>query len=188
MLNRNILRLGLLAAGFAAGAVFVTVPALAGEVYSWRTEDGAYAFTDDPKAIPARYRDRAATRTNTSISNYARLTAPESGSTDAYAARLAQRLEHLRGLNRDLDAAGRRTTTPSTPAISIDTGDLNVGVPAGGGDGPLVIENVRFRYKNEMATRHNTVVRKGDTTVAVIKGQRNVGAINQAPEVTHMVD
>jgi hypothetical protein len=39
-----------------------------------------------------------------------------------------------------------------------------------------------------MATRHNTVVRKGDSTVAVIKGQRNAGEINQAPEVTHEVD
>jgi len=188
MLNRNMLTLGLLAAGLTAGVLLHSVQAQAGEIYSWRTEDGAYAFTDDPKAIPARYRDRVETRTNTSISNYARLTAPEPGSGDAYAARLAQRLDHLRGLNRDLDAAERRPQAVSAPAISVDTGELNVGLPTDEGTGPVVIENVRFRHRGEIATRHNKVVRKGDTTVAVIKGKRNVGPVNQDPEITHMVD
>jgi hypothetical protein len=188
MLIRTTLRLGLMAAGFTAAAGLFTLPALAGEIYSWRTEDGAYAFTDDPKAVPARYRNQAETRTNTGIANYARLTAPEPGSGDAYAKRLAQRLDHLRDLNRNLDSPGQTHAVPSVPSLSIKSGDLNNGVPVDGNEGPVVIETVRFRYRGEMATRHNTVVRKGDSTVAVIKGQRNAGEINQAPEVTHEVD
>ena len=76
----------------------------------------------------------------------------------------------------------------SAPPVSIDVGDLNIGIPTDAGEGPVVIENVRFSYKGEMATRNNKVVRKGNTTVAVIKGQRHVGEINQAPDITHMVD
>ena len=41
--------------------------AAADTVYSWRTEDGAYAFTDDLQAIPARYRSQVKTRQMTGL-------------------------------------------------------------------------------------------------------------------------
>ncbi|MGI9591601.1 MAG: DUF4124 domain-containing protein, partial [Myxococcota bacterium] len=47
----------LLTAGLLLGSA---APASASEIYSWRTEDGGYSFTDDPNAIPARYRDQVA--------------------------------------------------------------------------------------------------------------------------------
>jgi len=188
MLNRFMLRQGLFAAGCTAAALLLGVPAGAGEIYSWRTEDGAYAFTDDAKAIPARYRDQVETRANADLGGYARLTAPAPGSTDAYAKRLARRLEYLRALNRELDVAHAPATVASTQAISLDSGPLNIGLPVDDADGPVIIENVRFRYQGEEATRHNTVVRKGGKTVAVIKGQRNIGPINQGPGITHQVD
>ena len=46
----------------AAFGAALAAPAVADPVYSWRTEDGGYAFTDDPKGIPARYRDQAQVR------------------------------------------------------------------------------------------------------------------------------
>ena len=47
--------------GLAAVGALVVAPlalgasAAADTVYSWRTDDGAYAFTDDLQAIPARF-------------------------------------------------------------------------------------------------------------------------------------
>jgi len=179
MLNGSMLTRGLRVAGVAAAAVLFTIPALADEIYSWRTEDGAYAFTDDPKAVPARYRDQAKTRTDNRIANYARLTAPEAGSGDAYAQRLSGRLDHLRGLNRDLDAANAPRPVPPAETLSLDTGNLNVPLAGGNGRGPMVIEKVRYQLPGEMATRHNVVVRQGDETIAVIQGKRNSGGIDQ---------
>jgi hypothetical protein len=163
-----------------------TMPALAGEIYSWRTEDGGYAFTDDPKAIPARYVKQSATRKAANLSDYPRLTAPAAGSTEAYSEQLDARLEHLRRLNRDLDAAYARTPEgAAVEALSVQTGQFNVGVPVDqGSEGPVVIEKVRFRHKGEMATRHNVVIRKGDEVIAVIKGSPLVTQIDQAPEIS----
>jgi len=188
MLNGSMLTRGLRGAGIAAAAMLFTVPALAGEIYSWRTEDGAYAFTDDLKAVPVRYRDQVETRADNRIANYARLTAPEAGSSEAYAKRLAARLDHLRALNRDLDATHAPAPVAATQTLSLDTGVLNVALPGDTASGPVVIENIRYRHDGELATRHNVVVRKGGETVAIIQGKRNIGEINQAPGLTHWVD
>ena len=40
----------------------LAAPAAAGTLYSWTTEEGTIAFTDDAKRIPARYRDVAKRR------------------------------------------------------------------------------------------------------------------------------
>jgi hypothetical protein len=185
-----MLRYGLWTAAVAAGTLIVAAPALAGEVYSWRTEDGGYAFTDDEKAIPPRYRDRVETRTIEGLGDYHRLTAPPAGATDDYSRRLADRLDHLRSLNRSLDAAyAPRRAETGVESLAVQTGKFNIGVPLDGdGDGPVVIEKVRFRHKGEMATRHNLVVRKGDEVLAVIKGSPLISEINQAPEISEMVD
>ena len=111
----STLRSAVRVAGIAAAVLMFGLPALAGEVYSWRTEDGGYAFTDDPKAVPPRYRDRAQARTTAGLSDYERLTAPEAGSTDAYAQRLADRLDHLRALNQNLDQAEAWAAAASAP-------------------------------------------------------------------------
>lgn len=178
------------AAIIATLTLIFAAPALAGEIYSWRTEDGGYAFTDDEKAIPPRYRDRVETRKIEGLGDYHRLTAPEAGSNDAYSRRLADRLDHLRSLNRNLDAAyAPRPVETGVESLAVQTGRFNLGVPLEGeGDGPLVIEKVRFRHQGEMATRHNLVVRKGDEVLAVIKGNPLVSEINQAPEISEMVD
>lgn len=184
----SVLREGLRVAGAIALTGGVALPAVAGEIYSWRTEDGAYAFTDDHKAIPARYRAVAQSRETADLAGYERLTKPPAGSGDAYAARLAARLERLRALNRDLDARSQRTAeAQGLTSLSIAAGGLNLGVPMNGADGPVIVDKVRFRYNDEMATRHNLVVKQGGKILTVIKGDPLVGPINQAPDVQRMV-
>jgi len=190
-MSRNaMLRDGLRTAAIATVTLIFALPALAGEIYSWRTEDGGYAFTDDEKAIPARYRDQVETRTTADLSDYPRLTAPDAGASDAYSRRLSDRLDHLRLLNRDLDSAyAPRPVEPGVDSLAVQSGQFNIGVPLEGeGDGPLVIEKVRFRHRREMATRHNTIIRRGDELLAVIKGRPLISEINQAPEISEMVD
>ena len=46
-------------AALVAGVGFAAPGAQAGEAYAWTTEDGVYAYTDDPKKVPSRYRDQA---------------------------------------------------------------------------------------------------------------------------------
>ena len=185
-----MLRYGLRTAAIAAATLIVAAPALAGEIYSWRTEDGGYAFTDDEKAIPPRYRDQVETRTTEGLEDYPRLTEPDTGASDAYSRRLADRLDHLRSLNRDLDSAyAPQPAETGVDSLAVQTGQFNIGVPLEGeGEGPLVIEKVRFRHKSEMATRHNTVIRRGDELLAVIKGKPLISEINQAPDISEMVD
>jgi len=184
-----MLRNGLRAAGVAALTLFFTLPALAGEIYSWRTEDGGYAFTDDPKAIPPRYRDQVETRATARLNDYSRLTVPEAGASDDYAQRLSDRLDYLRALNRDLDEAYAPRPVEGATPLTVQAGNFNLAVPPNSaGEGPLVVEKVRFRHKREMATRHNLVIRRGDEVLAVIKGDPLVTQINQSPEISEMVD
>ncbi len=174
----------------AAITVFFSLPALASEFYSWRTDDGGYAYTDDVKAIPPRYRDRAQSQRTQGIESYERLTTPPPGTMDAYSHRLSNRLEHLRELNRDLDRANARPEYRSqVESLQIGTGALNVGIPVNDdSDEPVVIEKIRYRHRDEMATRHNLVVKKGDRVLTVIKGDPLVGEINQAPGISDMVE
>jgi len=169
---------------------FLGLPAQASEYYSWRTEDGGFAYTDDVKAIPPRYRDRAKSQQTESITGYRRLTAPPAGTMDAYQKRLSNRLEYLRALNRDLDLATARPEYRSVvDGIEVNAGSVNVGIPVtDASDDPIVIEKIRFRHRDEMATRHNLVVKKGDRVLTVIKGKPLIGEINQAPGISEMVE
>ena len=47
-------------------------PAFAGNVYSWVTDDGTYAFTDDPKRIPAKHKAEAKARPMGDLKRYGR--------------------------------------------------------------------------------------------------------------------
>jgi hypothetical protein len=186
----TMLRYGPRAVSIAAATLIFGLPALAGTVFSWRTEDGGYAFTDDAKAIPPRYRDQVETRQTEGLGGYHRLTTPDAGATATYSQRLADRLDHLRSLNRDLNAAyAPQPVETGVDSLAVQAGTLNVEVPLDGADdGPVVIEKVRFRHKGEMATRHNLVVRKGDGVLAIVKGNPLVSEINQAPDISEMVD
>ncbi|MBW2290153.1 MAG: hypothetical protein JRG90_20350 [Deltaproteobacteria bacterium] len=184
-----MLRDGLCWTAVAALTVCFSLPALASEIYSWRTDDGGYAYTDDAKSIPPRYRDRAQTQQTQGIGSYGRLTAPPAGTMDAYAKRLSNRLEHLRALNRDLDRAGARPEYENAVnSIQVNAGSVNVGVPVGNSDEPIVIEKIRFRHHGEMATRHNLIVKQGDRVLTVIKGSPLITEINPNPGISEMVE
>ena len=86
--------------GAAAFAAALAAPAAADPVYSWRTEDGGYAFTDDPKAIPrALSRSGAEARDRARLHDYKRYTPSDDAATERYAEQLTRRLEHLRAVN-----------------------------------------------------------------------------------------
>ena len=87
--------------------------AAAEEIYTWRTQDGGYSFTDDAKAIPPRYRDRVEVRRLEGLEGYPRFTPKDDEATHRYEERLAARLEYLRALNRQAMAP-----PPGTPAAS----------------------------------------------------------------------
>lgn len=169
---------------FLGGAVLLlATPALGGTVYSWRTEEGGVAFTDDEDNVPPRYADRVETRASGTLAGYARYTGEDPGAIARYEERLAARLAHLRALN----AARERGALPARAAEVRQTVSLRTGgeyAPSleldAAGEGPVVMEWVRMKPEGQIATRHNLVVRQGDRTLAVVKGRMHyeVGAPN----------
>ena len=111
----------------------LAAPAQASDIYTWRTEDGATAFTDDPKAIPARYRDQVETRRAAALGGYERFSRQDSAVTDPYELRLAKRLERLRAINGNQGSApfASRLRGEAPGYLTLNTGGRN----AGGVDG-----------------------------------------------------
>ncbi len=161
-------------------------PALAGNVYSWVTEDGTYAFTDDPKRIPAMHKSEAQSRPMGDLKRYERFTVDRTGK--GYTDRLHQRKAELRER-----ATAQAPVVTAAPAVGAGSG-LKYAIPfigggspggnrgaqmqlglggmgAGDSDEPMSIESIRMQPEQGKATRHWTVVKQGDRVVAVIKGE-----------------
>jgi len=160
---------------FGLGMLVVT-PALSGEIYSWDTGDGHIAFTDNPKNIPARYRDQVTVRKSAGIEDYKRFTAEDSARTDRYAEQLAQRIEYLRRVNQRREAAPTGLANVGTATISVSGVDLRL--PAADTDKPLIVEKLRVLASGQISTRHDTLVSQGGTPLAIIRGNQEgeVGA------------
>ncbi len=147
-------------------------PAAAGSFYRWVSSDGTISFTDEAKRIPKAYRASAELIHTTDLQSYDRYT-PRRTSTADHAGRLVERLARLRDLNQE--AAPAPATHPAAPSgelteIEVD-GQTVLRVPTSGGDeGPLVVEQVRVRPRGRLSTHHNTVIRRGDEIVAVVRG------------------
>ncbi len=149
--------------------------------YAWRTEEGAYAFTDDPRAIPEAYRKQAEQRTLRSLRSYGRLTPSNPRATSDYAKRLDARLAYLRERNERAAmaeaVADARTDRGSAPAVLLHTGgkrspllEINP-VGADASDEPVIVETLRAHPANRIVTRNNTVVRQGDRTLAIVRSR-----------------
>jgi len=180
---------GLRAAGVASLLLLLAVPALAGEIYTWRTEDGTTAFTDDAKAIPARYRAQVKTREAEGIEQYNRYTGPKPGAQSDYAERLAARLEHLRALNDHLYAPAAPTRPVAQPSVALNTQDLTIDTPTDGAAAePTLIQKFRTQYPGEEGTRHDTAISRGGKVLTVVKGERHVGGIDQRPAGLELLD
>lgn len=190
------LRMGeLLIVGFLV--IGLAGPALAGNVWSWVTDDGTYAFTDDPKRIPARHRGEARTRPMGELTRYERYTEVSTDSDEPYAERLRARQTELRA------EAGTAPLGAVIGAPPTQGAGVVYAIPATGGRGsagsgasimlplrkgqtpsdpePTTVESIRVRSRESLATRHFTVVKQGDRIVTVIKGERRQRSLEDAP-------
>jgi len=168
-------------------SLWVATPVLAGTVYSWTTEDGTFAYTDDAKRIPAKYRATAGQRNVGRFGDYERLTPAPSAVEKPYAERLNERLASLResaAPESDVRALASAPSADPKLAYRLPVGggknrggqgaDVSIALDGGQADDEkTVIDRVRVRPEDSMATRYVTVVRKGDKIQTVIREERN---------------
>jgi hypothetical protein len=148
--------------------------AASAEIYSWRTEDGAYAFADDPSAIPARYKDQVRVRGSSKLGSYKRFTPKDDVASKTYEKRLAQRLERLRAFNSPPEpsqpaAPGGSGPARETVTLRSGNGGSSVEIATEPGDEPLVIETVFVRRDGKAVVQPMRVTRRGDHVIAVEK-------------------
>lgn len=182
-------RTGLRFGKFLLGAFLVAGlagPAFAGNVYSWVTEDGTYAFTDDSKRIPAKHKANATSRSMGKLTRYERYTAIPAERGKPYAERIRERQNELRGVTVAApQGAVVGAIASQDPGIGVQipvSGDGATGrstslwVPVQGSTSvdsdPTTVESIRVKPSDSLATRHWTVIKKGDQVVTVIKGER----------------
>jgi hypothetical protein len=169
--------------GRLAGATLLVAalaaPAAAEPVYSWRTEDGGYAFTDDPKAIPPRYRDQAEVRETERLEDYKRYTPADDHATQRYAEQLDRRLERLRRLNAPRPQptavyAPAPVAAGPSPSISMRSDEgfapsVEISEATGDSGEPIVVDTLFTRPEGKMVTRQTTVVRQGDRVLSIVR-------------------
>jgi hypothetical protein len=168
----------LLPCASAAAALLLAGPSSAGSYYSYRTDEGAYAFTDDVKAIPAAYRAEAKRHALRPLRAYERMTPSDARATSDYSKRLDERLAHLRGRNEPVRAESSPGTARGTAStIALQTGGENSPVlqisPAegGGSSGPVIVETLAAKPAGGIVTHNNTVVRQGDQTLVIVRSR-----------------
>jgi hypothetical protein len=164
MLSGSFHALQRVAVAVTTGCLLSTAAMAGGTAYHWVTEDGTYAFTDDPKAIPARYRDQAEAHTLKPLRDYPRFTPVETPRGIARA-----EADTAPAADGPMVAAAQGYVGPT---VSIRTGDdfsPTIDVSPGTSLEPVVIEKRRFRPESSVATRSNTIVSQGDRVLTIIK-------------------
>jgi hypothetical protein len=180
-------------ASFVTGLAVIAVgmmlgtPADAGEIYSWKTENGEAAFADDPKKVPARYRDQVSLRDAKGLDDYERFTAGVGAPEASYPDQLAARLDHLRAMNMETRAAQPNQGGNGSGIVSVRVADMDIQLAGGPADVPVIIEEVRVIRDGQIATHHDTVVRQGNRTLAIVRG-REAGEIDGASNITNEED
>jgi len=160
-----------------AAVLLLAGSAAAERIYAWRTDAGAYSFTDDPEAIPARYQDRAQLRQTGNLDDYRRFTPADGRSSDRYHQELAARLDYLRAASGMTPAASQRSTAVALAAApsgltyrtggSEVAGGLEVSLPSS--NEPTIVEQVWMRPSGKMVSQLVEVVRQGDRIIAINK-------------------
>lgn len=172
----------------AAVAFALAAPASAGTLYAWRTDEGAFAFADELRRVPEKYRDRVEKRETRSLSGHERYTPQDDAAVDAYASALESRLQTLRQRSAALErmiagqaAVGTQAASAPNAAggvtVRMDSRgrpivDIAPGAVAQGG-GPIVIEDVLAKPEGSLNTRTNTVIRRGDEVISVVRPLHN---------------
>jgi len=148
----------------------VAIPATAGTLYQWRTEEGSLAFADSIKKVPARYQAEMMTRKMASLSDYDRFTPVDDAVNTRYEEELTARLAVLRSRNTRIAPAERAHSMRAPSPILFRTGSESspsIQVTPERGSGPIVMEKVQTRPENGMITRHSWLVKQGGKVVAV---------------------
>ena len=162
--------------GVMAFSLLLASPSRAGEIYSWDTGDGNVAFTDNPKNIPARYRDQVQVRKSAGIGDYERFTSEDSDATGRYSDQLAKRIAYLRESKSGRATAPAAGQTIGVASITVSGVDLRL--PAADTNAPIIIEKLRVKSWGQITTRHDTLVSQGGTPLAIVRGNQEgeVGA------------
>jgi hypothetical protein len=159
-------------------ALALGTTATAGDIYAWRTDDGGYAFADDPKRVPEKYRSRVEIRPSASLADSPRYTPEDDAAQKAHAEQLALRLESLRRLNQPALRSAQAPASGAAPAERIEVrmssdGEPTIDIPQTGVAGePVVIEDFVALRDGANRTRTNTVIRRGDEVIAVIRKEQ----------------
>ena len=162
------------AAALALLGAALSQPVLAGTLYHWRTEEGTFAFTDDPKQVPARYRGQVEERSLGQLADYERLTVQQAPESERYAQRLGARLAELRRANAAPAPDAPAQSTEAMQTLALRTGNrgaplLELAVPGQADSEPLVVDTLFTRPAGKMVTRQSVVVRRGDQTLAIVR-------------------
>lgn len=174
--NRNwAARFGVVGLAFVLGA-----SASAGTLYSWKTEDGTFAYTNDKKRIPTKYKAEAETSTLKSMGSYARFTPGPKTDGKAHGDRIVERLEVLRTNAGSAAGVEASSSSDGFVSVNVNSGRRNTGsevnIPVGAaGDvnEPVVIEHVRMKpVWGSNTSRHFRVVKQGDRVLAIIKDRQ----------------
>lgn len=170
--NKNRTRATYVALSLAL-ALGLAAPSLADTVYTWTTEDGTVAFTDDVKHVPARYRSVVRVKVMESLDGYHRYT-PVTPNENLHAS--------------DVQVAAQQAATPGVIVVPVERqagmsavvggsryggGGVIMPVESNGSDEPMIIENRRVKPKNSMATSHETVVKQGDRVIMIRRDEKN---------------
>ena len=153
----------------AANLALVLAPQLATADY-WRyeTETGGIAFTDDPKNIPAKYRESAKAVKEESLFDYGRLSVvdpvPAAAPTQPGVAR-----EPL----TPWPPAERRVEEPEGSKVSVNIGGMHISVE-GEDDEPIYVDRGQYTDLDGNYFDHGgimsptTIIRRGDKPLAYI--------------------
>jgi hypothetical protein len=146
------------------------VSSRSGEIYSWETADGNVAFTDNPKNIPALYRDQVRVRKSEGIEDYARFTTGDFAETEPYSDQLAKRIEYLRWVN---DSRNRAPAGPANVGVaSVTVSGVDLRLPAADTSAPIIVEKLRVKAADQITSRHDTLVSQGGTPLAIVRGDQ----------------
>lgn len=171
--------------GAAAFAFVLGASASAGTLYSWKTEDGTFAYTNEKKRVPAKYKNQAESSKFKSMKSYARFTPGPKTEDKAYTDRIVERLEVLRASSDQAVSSGGGAQGGQPYFVRLGLGrsgdgngsQTNIEIPVGAGmddSEPVIVEYVRMKPgKGHSTTRHFRIVRQGDRVLAVIKDELN---------------
>ena len=167
-------------------------------VWRWQTEEGVYAFTDDPKRIPARYRSQARASTLRPLATYSQYTPAQRSGQKSWTKNMQQAARNLAELNARVDGRGPGVVygvaDPGTDAVirSSTSGqtfvEAQTGLATADSGEPLVIEEKRFYVPGLNVTRRDTIVRQGDRILAITKPLPNQDDISQIPSESVLPD